>query len=86
MKTLAFESYAIEIDRYTNAPVFIGERLYYGRKHVYNSSFKRIGMLENDMCVMLELYYRGRVDMYCLDLHDGYAYKILVLITMLEIN
>lgn len=86
MKTLAFESYATEIDRFTNAPVGIGERLYYGRNHVYNKDFKRIGLLEKDMRVMLELYYKGRVDMYCLDLHDGYAYKILVLITMLEIK
>lgn len=86
MKTLAFESYAIEIDRYTNAPVSVGERLYYGRNHVHNSSFKRIGTLENDMKAILKLYARGKVDMFCLDLHDGYAYKILVLITLIQIE
>jgi len=83
MKTLAFVSYAIEIDRFTNAPVCIGERLYYGRNHVYNKNFRRIGLLEKDMQTMLDLYYRAKIDMYCLDLHDGYAYKILVLITLL---
>jgi len=86
MLASAFVSYAVDITRFMNAPVSIGDRLYYVDRHVMNSRFKSIGILEERMQALLKLFPRAHVDMYCLDLHDGYAYKILVLVTIIEIK